>query len=331
VSNQFNCRPVGKADLEECLQLQPARLGAERIGLKRAMRAWVTVLNDHNACIASLVEKTTPGSGEIVGFGLAVFVSSSFADAVLANPQPGLNASIIESIDSGKSVIPSYRYLQAANACATLDHVVMYSNEKPTSLDSSELRLVRNDLARAYMDSFVGYRLRRMLYEVVEESEFEKLKGYRGIRIVRRLSTASLPGTPALWTGNRALCEATAESFSDDPASFAARPFVDRTAPILDFTPSQKRLLAAALRGAENAELAHDLCRTPAAIKRTWAGIFEKCVRHYPALLPTAEGPLRGQQKRHKVLAYIRAHPEETRPFLPQKRSGNVPKAKRPR
>jgi hypothetical protein len=319
MDEQFNCRPIGKTDLRECLQLQPTRLGAERIGLKRALRAWMTILNDSDACIASLVEKITPGSTEIVGFGLAVFVTSTFADATLADPQPGLNASIIESIDAGKSVIPPYRYLQAANASATLDHVIMYSSEKAGSLNPNELGLVRNHLARAYSNLFVGYRLRRMLYEIVDEEEFEKLKGYRGIRIVQRLSTSNLPGAPALWIGNRALCEATAESFSNDPASVAARPFIDRPTPILDFTPSQKRLLIAGLRGAESAELADSLCRTPAAIKRTWAGIFEKCVRHNPSLLPATEGSLRGQQKRHKVMAYIRGHPEEIRPFPPQK------------
>jgi hypothetical protein len=319
VSNQFNCRPVEKADLQECLLLQPARLGAERICEKRALRAWMKILNDSDACIASLVEKITPDSTEIVGFGVAVFVSSSFADAILANPRPGLNASIIESIDAGKSVIPPYSYLQAANAAATLDHVVMYPHEKSSRLNSNELGLVRNHLARAYLDSFVGYRLRRMLYEIVDDDEFEKLKGYRGIRIVKRLSTPNSPGPPALWVGNRALCEATAESFSNDPASLAARPFIDRPTPILDFSPGQKRLLIAALRGAESTELADSLCRTLAAIKRTWTGIFEKCVRHYPALLPTTEGPLRGMQKRHKVMAYIRAHPEEMRPFPPHR------------
>ncbi len=319
MADQFHCRPIGKAELEECLFLQPARIGAERIGMKRALRAWTTILSDGHACVASLVEKMTLGSNEIVGFGLAVFVSSSFADAMLADPQPGLNSRIIESIDAGRSVIPSYRYLQTANAAATLDHVVMYSTEKLSSLNSNELGLVRNCLARTYFESLVGYRLRRMLYEIVDEYEFEKLKGYRGIRIVKRLSVPNLPGVPPVWTGNRALCEATAESVSDDPASVAARLFLDRTAPILEFTPSQKKLLAAALRGAENADLAHGLCRTPAAVKRTWTGIFEKCARHYPALLPTTEGALRGQQKRHKVMAYIREHPEELRPFLPQR------------
>jgi hypothetical protein len=319
MGDRFNCRAVAEADLQECLQLQPARLGSERIGKKRALRAWTTILSDGDACIGSLIEKITPSSNEIVGFGLAVFVSSSFADATLANPQPGLNARIIESIDAGNSVIPSYRYLQTANASATLDHVVMYSSEKLSSLNANELGLVRNHLARAYFDSFVGYRLRRMLFEIVDEYEFEKIKGYRGLRIVKRLSMPNLPGVPALWKRNRALCEATAESLSDDPASVAARPFIDRTVPILDFTPSQKRLLAAALRGAENAELARGLCRTSAAIKRTWTGIFEKCARHYPALLPATEGSLRGQQKRHKVMAYIREHPEELRPFLPQR------------
>ncbi len=312
---QLHCRAVGSSDLPDCLALQPKRMGAERIGEKRALRAWKAILNDRDACIASLVERITPDSREIVGFGLAVFVTSSFADTNLANPQPGLNARIIESIDAGKSVIPAYRYLQMANAAATLDHVVMYSSEKLCSLNSNELGLVRNQLARVYLESFVGYRLRRMLHEIVDEYEFEKMKGYRGLRIVKRLSG------PATWTAERALCEATAESFSDDPASMAARPFIDRVEPTLNFSPSQKRLLLAALRGAENAELSRYLCRTPAAIKRTWAGIFEKCMRHYPALFPLTEGSSRGQQKRHKVMAYIREHPEEMRPFPSKRKS----------
>jgi hypothetical protein len=315
----LNCRPLGEADLRECLLIEPARVGDERIGPKRALRAWETIFKNGDSRVAYLVEKMAPGSREVVGFGMAVFVTSVFADAMLADPQPGLNARIIESIDAGHSVIPSYRYLEAANASATLDHVIMYSCEKQDRLDSNELSLVRNHLARAYMESFVGYRLRRMLYEIVREDEFEKIKGYRGIRIVKRLSAPDSPGIPSLWKGNRALCAATGESFSDDPASIAARPFIDRPVPVLDFTSSQKRLLMAALRGAENAELAEHLCRTPAAIKRTWSGIFEKCVQHNPALLPATKGSLRGQQKRYKVMAYIREHPEEIRPFPSQR------------
>jgi hypothetical protein len=211
--------------------------------------------------------------------------------------------------------------LESANASATLDHVVMYSSEKYASLNSHQIGFVRNHLALAYLESFAGYRLRRMLYEIVDEHEFEKLKGYRGIRIISRLSSPNVPGVTALWAGNRALCEATAETFADDPASAAARPFIERSSPIIDFSPSQKKLLVAALRGAESAELARSLCRTPAAIKGTWAGIFEKCVQHCPGLLPAAEGLLRGQQKRHKVMAYIREHPEELRPFRQQRRS----------
>lgn len=310
---RFNCRPVDIEDLQDCLQIQPNRLGAERIGLKRALRAWKAILNDSDSCVAYLVEKKAGDAKEIVGFGLGTFVTASFADAELANPQPGLNARIVESIDARKSVIPSYRYLQTANAAATLDHVVMYSSEKLSSLTSDELVLVRNHLARSYLEGYAGYCLRRMIFEIVDDFEFEKVKSYGGVRIIKRLKTDDAKRTP--WRGTRALCEATAEGFRDNPDSVAARPFIDRTPPILDFSPSQKRLLVAALRGAENAELAAHLRRTPAAIKRTWAGIFEQCEQHLPELLPASDGSIRGQQKRHKVMTYIRDHPEETRPF----------------
>jgi hypothetical protein len=323
---RLECRPAIRTDLRECLLIHPSRVGAERIGLKRAMRAWETILDDTDTCLASLVEKVGPDSKEIVGFGLAVFVTARFAEAVLANPQPGLNARIIESVDALESVIPSYRYLQNANAAATLDHVVMYSSEKRGNLNANELLVVRNQLARAYLEGFAGYRMRRMLFETVDDYELEKVKSYAGIRVVKRLTTPDSTQVPALAGGTHALLEATAESLLGSPDSVAARPFIDRALPILDFSASQKRLLIVALRGAENAELAANLCRTPAAIKRTWAGIFEQCEQHLPALLPASDGPSRGLQKRYKVMTYVREHPEELRPF-PKRKSAVKPRA----
>jgi len=73
--------------------------------------------------------------------------------------------------------------------------------------------------------------------------------------------------------------------------------------------------IAAQMTGIADENLRAALGRLGAAIKRTWAGIFEKCVQNNPALLPATEGSLRGLQKRHKVMAYIREHPEEIRPF----------------
>jgi hypothetical protein len=50
-----------------------------------------------------------------------------------------------------------------------------------------------------------------------------------------------------------------------------------------------------------------------------WLSVFERTIHAHPELFPEARfqtnGVARSGQKRHHVLAYVRAHPEELRPF----------------
>lgn len=76
-------------------------------------------------------------------------------------------------------------------------------------------------------------------------------------------------------------------------------------------------LLAAALDGQTDAELSADLGVSIEATKKRWLSIFERVESFKPEILLSAgaSGPGRGPQKRHRVVAYVRAHPEELRPF----------------
>ena len=69
--------------------------------------------------------------------------------------------------------------------------------------------------------------------------------------------------------------------------------------------------------GKTDAELSVDLGLSIEAIKRRWMSIFARVDEFKPEILnregPDNEG--RGPQKRHRVVAYVRTHPEELRPF----------------
>jgi hypothetical protein len=81
---------------------------------------------------------------------------------------------------------------------------------------------------------------------------------------------------------------------------------------------SDQELLLAALDNPTDEFLTRELCLTKEAIKRRWSVLFERIDRAMPELfesIQTFERRVRGPQKRHVVLAYVRKHPEELRPF----------------
>src|SRR5262249_50704271 len=88
-------------------------------------------------------------------------------------------------------------------------------------------------------------------------------------------------------------------------------------APVLRLRPAEQKLLAAALVGKTDAELSADLGLSIEAIKKRWLSIFDRVDEFKPEILSKTDAgsDRRGPQKRHRVVAYIRSHPEELRPF----------------
>jgi hypothetical protein len=316
VTDHLSWRIPAQRDLETCLQLHPAKMGAERIGVARAIKAWREVLEGEETSKSALVERTSASGGEIVGFGISAFVKQSFADREVAHPEPGLNMRIIESIDSGRSVIPSYRELREANTGGKLQQVILYTSWQFERALPEEVDEIRSLLAQAYLQIHAGYRLSRMLTELVDDYDLRYIKDFPGIRTLSRFGEFFSKDGETTWNRNRALAETTADTLRADPGSVATGLFHRRSTPIFGFAAGEQKLLETALRGYEDAELAESLLRSLPAVKRRWASIFSKVSDKRPDLCPAVNRNFRGPQKRYRVLAYVREHPEELRPYL---------------
>ena len=89
--------------------------------------------------------------------------------------------------------------------------------------------------------------------------------------------------------------------------------------PIVGFSRSEQRLLSFALQGQTDEHLAELLGTSLPAVKKMWVSIYRRLEDSLPALIPdsfqsdTAPGG-RGREKRRRLLAYLREHPEELRP-----------------
>jgi DNA-binding CsgD family transcriptional regulator len=91
-------------------------------------------------------------------------------------------------------------------------------------------------------------------------------------------------------------------------------------APQIGFSLSEQKLLLAALRGGTDEELSDELAISLSAVKKAWSSIYDRATDHLPdsILTPTEEERLngdRGKQKKQRLLAYLREHPEELRPY----------------
>lgn len=101
---------------------------------------------------------------------------------------------------------------------------------------------------------------------------------------------------------------------------------------MLRLRKSDQELLAAAMNGSTDMELSKELGLKLPTLKKRWAAVFNRVAIAKPDLLPGHDDHLdsqaRGRQKKHRLLAYVREHPQELRPFLNPQMSPRRPSSR---
>jgi len=298
-------RPISEADLSECLEIQPACVGDQIVGRGSAVRVWKSLLQEPSF-LANVIESERPLAGHrIVACGMGVFVTTAFADSEVKSPRPGLNSRIIAGVASGESPLLSRVQIAVGNAGEGIDFVNMYGTWREGIMNPDQLSEVHALLGTSFVEHFAGYRFNRVLKEAVGQSSIALARATGTYRIVAEFKES-----------DSALVVATRESVLTAPYSVAAALYRYQ-APELHLRPAEQNLLAAALAGKTDAELSEDLGLSIEAIKKRWMSIFDRIDEFKPEILSRsdADSDGRGPQKRHRVVAYIRSHPEELRPF----------------
>jgi hypothetical protein len=298
-------RPISEADLSRCLEIQPECLGDQIVGRSTALRIWRALL-DNPAFQANVIESERPLAGhKIVACGMGVFVTKAFADLEITNPRPGLNSRIIAGIASEQPVVLSRLQIAAGNAGGGIDFVNMYGTWRDGIMNADQLAEAQALLGTSFVEHFSGYRFSRVLKEAIGHSRIALARATGTYRIVAEFRESE-----------SALAVVTRDSVLAAPYSVAATLYRYQS-PVLRLRPAEQKLLAAALTGKTDAELSADLGLSIEAIKKRWMSIFDRIDEFKPAILGRGEADSdgRGPQKRHRVVAYIRTHPEELRPF----------------
>ena len=298
-------RPIVEADLSKCLEIQPACLGDQIVGRSTALRVWRTLL-DNSAFQANVIESERPLAGhKIVACGMGVFVAKTFADHEIKKPQPGLNSRIIAGLATEEPVVLNRAQIAAGNAGQGLDFVNMYGTWRDGIMNASQLAEVQALLGTSFVEHFAGYRFNRVLKEAIGAARIALARATGTYRIVAEFQEH-----------DSALAVVTRESVLTAPYSVAAKMYRYEP-PVLRLRPAEQKLLAAALTGKTDAELSAELGLSIEAVKKRWMSVFDRVDEFKPEILSRddVDSDGRGPQKRHRVIAYIRTHPEELRPF----------------
>lgn len=302
-------REITAADLAECFAMQPACIGDTIVGRQAAVRVWHDLLHSP-AFLGVVVEADRAVAGHrIVACGMGVFVSREFADQEIAKPMPGLNSRIIGGVASGRGVVLNYKELSLANAGGGLDFVNMYGAWRERHLSPHEIVQVHAVMAASFVEDHAGYRLNRVLKEAVGAPQMGLAKASGIWRVIMNFHESD---SALLMVHPR-------ESAVEVPYSTMAALYHYRE-PRLGLRDGHQRLLLAALKGATDSELAVRLHLSVPAIKKRWLSIFERIEAVKPELLEDSTeceitDHKRGPQKRHRVISYVRDHPEELRPY----------------
>lgn len=298
-------RPIRAEDLKTCLEIEPACIGDALTSRAVALKVWRELLAGP-ALYGSVFEADPPiGGHRIVGGGIGVFVEPDFVDRELANPQPLLGSRIIASVASGKSVVLDRDGIARGNAGAGLDFVNLFGNWRDELLDDSQRAEVQTLLGTSFLENLAGFRFNRVVKEAIGRSTIATARATGSYQLV-----ADFPAHES------ALFVVSPGDARDIPFSVAARMYRFQ-APVLRLRPAEQELLAAALDGRTDAELSVELGVSVEAVKKRWISVFGRVEEFRPGILSgtDAETRHRGPQKRHRVLAYVRAHREELRPY----------------
>ena len=321
---QLRQRPMQPGDIRECVDIianHPVvgpRYGAT---IERLPEAWLRLLE----CEAkvSVVVCAGEGSREQICFsGVSAFVQDDFLREMKTPPHFWLGPELTRRITRGESPVLTGKQLREANSRGGLNLVCWELCIRPEYEAHGE---VHRHMMSVFIQEHRGYLWKELISG----------QSWSPDHLDFILKTGGL-----LWDP---LAGSYTSTLRTDPSEIVSKPHIlgitrerelkrqagwesswvgalfDYNPPLLGLNRSEQRLLACALPGPTDEQLAATLGASLPAVKKMWISIYrrvEECLPDlFPTLLPSdipASG--RGREKRRHLLAYLREHPEELRP-----------------
>jgi hypothetical protein len=319
-------RPMRRKDVRECVDIVAAHpIVGPRYGKSIAdLRAvWSRLLAEDNFCSATVFEEINGSRANLVGAGVSVFVSDEFLREAKKPPSFWIGPELAKRAAAGDhSSLLTAKQAREANSRDGLNLVIWQATVREQHMQRME---VWEAFMKAGVEEHRGYRLKELL--VAQAESVEHLLGLRHTggffwdgknqrygdlpdcdlhAIIREPHIAGITREIAQSRPLESITSSIGSLFHYQP-------------PLFGFSGSEQRLLLAALAGGTDEELSEELGVSLSTVKKTWRSTYDRVAACLPELIPSnshpdGEGLKRGRDKKQRLVAYLREHPEELRP-----------------
>ena len=309
-------------DVRECVEIVAShpvvgpRYGAAIADLPKA---WLRLLTS-DAMLTGVFEETEGGRIRVWCVGVSVIVTDDFLAELKKPPLCWIGPELAKRVARDASPLLSARQLREANMAGGLNAIVWEGCIRAGYEDRPDLF---HHIMAGFLDSHRGYLWKEILASSAESVDRLQRTLYSGGRLWdpaagRYLEAVArdlqeVVGEPHIIGISRDIARARQSNWVD--ALFHYRP------PQIGFSRAEQQLLLTALRNeaGTDQELAAALGVSMPTVKKMWLSIYRRAAS-LPELAPDGCEPghepvHRGKEKRRRLLAYLRDHPEELRPL----------------
>jgi hypothetical protein len=305
-------------DVPDCVKIVAAhpalgpRYGANITDLGTA---WLRLLNSDTFCCAHVFEEMDGSRKRMLGAGVSVFVHDDFLREVKTPPLFWIGPELAKRITRRRAPLLSTKELRNANSSAGLNLFVWQCGVHP---DDNKRPEVGHAIVTTFIEHHSGYRLKEFIQQAESADHLRVMCNGGGLL----LNTAgglysSAPTVTDDIVSAPHIVGLTRELALRQPACWVGSLFIYVT-PQFAFTAGEQRLVILALKGGgTDEELATALSISLSAVKKKWRSIYSRAAIGLPELrsIPmVAPRPDRGKDKKHRLLVFLREHPEELRP-----------------
>lgn len=278
-------------------------------------------LLEEERLIGGLIEDyDAAGERTVVAATLSAFVSPGFRQTYLDKPWPCLTNWLLLRCLKGETELFLDRATQAqGNLAGGLDLVMLDYIQTPMDFTSPEGRRIMTVFFPFFLSIHRGYNLNSMIVEA--GAIYEQMALSAGFRLYKTLDLDTDPPAEPVPVGasaKRAVYFFQRAMVADTPPSTPVSAVFTYLPPRFRFTAGEQRMLLRAIDGLTDEEIAGTLDVSRDAVKQTWRSIYDHVIQVMPDLVDrgqmvSGEGA-RGQEKRRRIVAYVRDNAQELRP-----------------
>lgn len=309
---RLTSRPTADQDLSAAVGMLPDLVyGALRGAL---IQVWRDGLSRGGLITSVMEDEERPPGSRIIGFGITSVVTDQFFEEVKVSRRPGLGHILVDSFASGRSPILDRAGVRDANSTEGLSVILQGAIAQP-ELAEKEIGFVVDLAIRTFLEVHAGYNIKRGVNEAFSDAEMPMHYAVGGPDLRVEPIVDASPALPASAQPRRLWFERGMALTI--PGSQLCRLFLYEP-PRFSFRATEQELLQHALTGKTDEELSAALHVSLSAVKKRWQNIYDRVAAEDPALLPGVKGTVqegkRGAEKKHRLVDYLRHHPEELRP-----------------